>query len=81
MILIEHPPKMVYNEQGHLIEVILSANDFRAYLNSLRKENDWDPLPKHLQDAIDIMLIDEVRSEKASARDLNAVLSGLGDSH
>jgi hypothetical protein len=79
MILIEHPPKLVYDEHGQLIEVIVSADDFRAYLNSLRQEADWKTLPKHLQDAMDLLLIDEVRREKSPARDLETVLAELGD--
>ena len=79
MILIEHPPKMVYDDAGRLIEVILSAEDFRAYLRSLLNEADWETLPKYLQDAIDLLLIDEVRHEKETARDLKAVLAELED--
>jgi hypothetical protein len=79
MILIEHPPKMVYDGAGRLIEVILSAADFQAYLRSLLAEKDWETLPKHLQDAVDLLLIDEVRNEKKAARNLDAVLAELGD--
>jgi hypothetical protein len=75
MILIQHPPKMVYDEAGRLVEVILSAEDFRSYLRSLLTENDWETLPKHLQDTIDRMLIDEVRAEKETAFDLETVLA------
>ena len=75
MILIQHPFKMVYDETGHLIEVILAAEDFLTYLRSVMAENDWDTLPPHLQDAIDRMLIDEVRIEKETALDLDTVLA------
>jgi Fe-S cluster assembly scaffold protein SufB len=67
MVLFRHPPKLVYDENGQLIEVILDAEDFLAYLRSLASETDWETLPEHLQDAIDRMLIDEVRSERVEA--------------
>lgn len=75
MILIQHPFKMVYDETGHLIEVILAAEDFLTYLRSVMVENDWETVPPHLQDAIDRMLIDEVRIEKETALDLDTVLA------
>ncbi len=76
MLVISNPPKLVYDESGHLIEVILSANDYRAYLQTVVAESDWESLPVYLQDAIDQMLIDEVRAEKASAVDFDAILHG-----
>ena len=74
MVLLRHPPKLVYDDNGRLIEVILAAEDFIAYLRSLAAETDWETLPEHLQDAIDRMLIDEVRSERAEAIDLENIL-------
>jgi hypothetical protein len=74
MVLFRHPPKLVYDDSGHLIEVILDAEDFLAYLRSLAAEADWETLPEHLQDAIDRILIDEVRSERAEALDLDTIL-------
>jgi len=44
--------------------------DYLAYLRALAAETDWEILPSHLQDAIDQMLVDEVRSEKELALDL-----------
>jgi hypothetical protein len=38
-------------------------------------EADWETLPAHLQDAIDRLLIDDVRTEKETAVDLSAVLA------
>jgi hypothetical protein len=58
---------MVYDGTGSLIEVVLSADDFRAYLSSLAAEVDWETLPGFLQDAIDVMLIDEVRDQRKDA--------------
>ncbi|HRQ41512.1 MAG TPA: hypothetical protein PLD25_26630 [Chloroflexota bacterium] len=76
MLLLSNPPKLVYDESGHLIEVILSAKDYRAYLQTVASESDWESLPAYLQDAIDQMLIDEVRSEKSATVDFDAVISG-----
>ncbi|NKQ34454.1 MAG: hypothetical protein HF973_02440 [Chloroflexi bacterium] len=75
MILMTNPPKMVYDDSGQLVEVILSAKDYRAYLRALASESDWETLPKFLQDAIDRMLIDDVRHEKDMAVDLEDVLA------
>jgi hypothetical protein len=76
VLVIENPPKMVYDDAGRLIEVILSAEDFLAYLRAVASEHDWETLPNYLQDAIDRMLIDEVREEKESVLDLDAILVG-----
>ncbi|MEE8583941.1 MAG: hypothetical protein V3T83_03720 [Acidobacteriota bacterium] len=75
MAQMQSPPKMVYDDQGHLVEVILSAEDFRTCLRSLAAESDWEALPSHLQDAMDRMLIDDVRGEEDSATDLEAVFA------
>ncbi len=69
-------PKMVYDETGQLIEVILSAKDYIRYLRSLAEGRDWESLPHHIQDAIDQSLIDEVRLEKETAVSLESVLAG-----
>jgi hypothetical protein len=66
---------MVYDNTGQLIEVILSAEDYLAYLRVVAAEADWEALPPHLQDAIDRFLIDDVRGERESAFDLESVLS------
>ncbi len=80
MPMIQAPPKMVYNSGGDLVEVILSADDFRTYLRTLLAESDWEALPPHLQDAVDRLLIDDVRGEKQQAIALEAVLAGNGTS-
>jgi hypothetical protein len=77
MVHIKHPPKLVYDESGRLVEVILSAEDYMAYLRSLAAEEEWETLPEHLQDAVDRLLIDEVRFEKETALDLETVLGGV----
>ena len=75
MVLMTNPPKLVYDESGRLIEVILTAGDYLAYLRSIVDEMDWESLPVHLQDAIDRMLIDDVRNEKDTAVDLGTILA------
>ena len=76
MVHTKRPPKLVYDDSGRLVEVILSAEDYIAYLRSLAADEDWDTLPDHLQDAVDRLLIDNVRDEKEIAFDLETVLRG-----
>ena len=66
---------MTYDSDGLLIEVVLSADDFKEYLRSLTEDADWNTLPNYLQDAIDRLLIDEVRTEKDNASDLEDILA------
>ena len=75
MVLMANPPKLVYDDEGRLIEVILSAEDYLTYLRGVAAEEDWESLPAHLQDAIDRMLIDEVRSTNEETFDLEALLA------
>lgn len=75
MVLMANPPKLVYDDEGRLIEVILSAEDYLSYLRSVAAEEDWESLPSHLQDAIDRMLIDEVRSADEDVFDLDVLLA------
>jgi hypothetical protein len=70
-----NPPKLVYEDDGRLIEVILSVEDYLTYLRGVTAEEDWESLPAHLQDAIDRMLIDEVRSANEETFDLGALLA------
>jgi hypothetical protein len=80
MVLMENPPKLVYDDSGHLIEIILLAEDYIAYLRNLAAEADWETLPPHLQDAIDRLLIDDVRSEKEDAIDLETLFADSASS-
>ncbi|VAW40535.1 hypothetical protein MNBD_CHLOROFLEXI01-2349 [hydrothermal vent metagenome] len=80
MVLMESPPKLVYDDSGHLVEVILLAEDYMAYLRNLAAEADWETLPPHLQDAIDRLLIDDVRSEKEDAIDLETLFADSASS-
>ncbi|MFQ5471165.1 MAG: hypothetical protein ACE5EH_12855 [Gammaproteobacteria bacterium] len=74
-----NPPKMVYDDSGRLVEVILTAEDFIAYLRTIAERTDWESLPVALQDSIDRMLIDEVRDEKETAVDLLSALAEHDD--
>jgi hypothetical protein len=76
MVLIQAPPKLVYDGRGKLVEVIVQADDYIAYVKALAKEADWESLPEHLQDAVDRLLVDEVRSEKNDTVDLDVMLAG-----
>jgi hypothetical protein len=76
MVIMTNPPKLVYNDEGRLIEVILSAEDYLAYLRGVAADEDWESLPPHLQDAIDRMLIDEVRTADEDTFDLEVLLAG-----
>ncbi|MCB8943428.1 MAG: hypothetical protein H6658_06710 [Ardenticatenaceae bacterium] len=69
-----NPPKMVYDDAGQLVEVILSAEEYLHFLRFLGKEADWENLPAYLQDAIDQLLIDEIRQEKDTAVSLESIL-------
>jgi hypothetical protein len=42
----------------------------------LSADADWDTLPHHLQDAIDRLLIDDVRDQKGQALALDTLLAG-----
>lgn len=75
MVLLQDPPKLVYDGSGTLVEVVLSADDFRSYLRALAEEQDWETLPPFLQDAVDSLLIDQVLDEKADAVDFERILA------
>jgi hypothetical protein len=58
------PPKIVYDQQGKMVEVILSYQDYKTFLRALAAHADWEELPPYLQDAVDEMLADEAREEQ-----------------
>lgn len=57
------PPKLVYDNSGKVIEIILAYQDYRVFLKTLAVTADWESLPPYLQDAIDAMLAREARRE------------------
>ncbi len=75
MVIMANPPKLVYDDEGRLIEVIFSAEDYLAYLRGIAAEEDWESLPPHIQDAIDRMLIDEVRRADEETFELKVLLA------
>ena len=76
-----HAPKMVFDEHDRLVEVIVSAEDFRTYLRSVIGDTPWDELPPPLQDAVDRLLIEDVRSETPDAVDVAELLADDGPGH
>ncbi|HFE65921.1 MAG TPA: hypothetical protein ENJ93_01550 [Chloroflexi bacterium] len=68
-----NPPKFVFDEADQLVEVILSVDDYLFFLRVLADKMDWESLPSHLQDAVDLMLIDEVRHEKEMAQEIGSI--------
>jgi hypothetical protein len=69
------PPKMVFNEHGQLVEVIMVVDDFREYMRVMVGDTPWEDLPEPWQDAIDQLLIEDVASERPAAVDLDDVLA------
>jgi hypothetical protein len=58
------PPKMVQNDRGEIVEVILSYADYKNFLQFLADYVDWELLPSYLQDAVDHLLAEEARIEQ-----------------
>ena len=56
------PPKIVHNDRGDKVEVILNYDDYMAFLRFLADYVDWEILPGFLQDAVDHMLAEEARA-------------------
>jgi len=74
------PPKIVHNDRGERVEVILSYEDYTTFLRFLADHIDWELLPGYLQDAVDVMLADEARAEQGDEpfTPLDDFLSELG---
>lgn len=75
-----HSPRWVYDDSGEIVEVILDYRDYRTLLRKLAKETDWETLPRHLQDAIDAMLMEEAEAEGGEVRPLRKLLQETGES-
>ncbi len=73
-------PRRVYNDSGEIVEVILDYRDYRTLLRKLAEETDWEALPRHLQDAVDALLMEEVEAEHSKARPLRKLLQETGES-
>ncbi|MFN8453520.1 MAG: hypothetical protein U0401_02435 [Anaerolineae bacterium] len=74
------PPKMVQNERGEIVEVILSYTDYQTFLRFLVDYVDWELLPSHLQDAVDRLLAEEAKGEQGdeSPTPMTEALAKLG---
>ena len=73
------PPKLVYDDSGKVVEVILAYHDYRTFLKTLAATADWESLPPYLQDDIDAMLAQEARAEGGELRPLRELLAETGD--
>jgi hypothetical protein len=73
------PPKMVHNDRGETVEVILSYDEYKAFLRFLADYVDWESLPGYLQDAIDHLLAEEARAESGESIPLRKALRETGD--
>lgn len=74
-LTIEHPPKRIYDQAGQLVEVIVTYEDYKRYLKTLAENSDWEDLPPHLQDAIDLMLIEEAKVEGSATKPLSQFMA------
>ena len=79
--MIEKPrfPKWVYDDSGEIIEVILGYDDFKALLQKIARETDWETLPLHLQNVVDALLMEEANEENGEARPLRDLLRETGE--
>lgn len=73
------PPKIVHNDRGEKVEVILNYDDYMAFLRFLADYVDWEILPGFLQDAVDHMLAEEARAEPGESIPLRDALRETGD--
>ena len=73
------PPKIVHNDRGEKVEVILNYDDYIAFLRFLADYVDWEILPGFLQDAVDHMLAEEARAEPGESIPLRDALRKTGD--
>ena len=75
----ESYPKLVYDRQGQLVEVMLTYTDYHTFLQLLAVYADWEKLPRHLQDALDHMLAEEARTEEGESIPLRQALAETGE--
>jgi hypothetical protein len=69
-----YPPRLIYDEEGKVIGVILAYSDYQTFLRVLARHADWESLPDYLQDAIDHLLADEALHEDGSSIPLEELL-------
>lgn len=76
---LKRPPRLVQTEQGDVVEVVLSYEDYRGLLRILAAHADWETLPSYLQDAIDRVLADDAKAAEGSPRLLRELLRETGE--
>jgi hypothetical protein len=59
------PPRLVFDAQGQVGEVILDYGGYLRLLRILARHADWEALPPYLQDAVDNLFADDALAEKA----------------
>jgi hypothetical protein len=72
-------PRLIQNECGEIIGVILAYADYQRFLRLLVSHEDRESLPPHLQDAVDNMLADEALAEGGPSRPLRELLAETGE--
>jgi hypothetical protein len=77
--VVSAPPRLVSDEKGQIVEVILGYEEYRNLLRLLAKHADWDTLSPSIQDAIDNFLADEALAEEGEAIPLRQALAETGD--
>ena len=77
--VVSAPPRLVSDEKGQIVEVILGYEEYRNLLRLLAKHADWDTLSPPIQDAIDNFLADEAMAEEGEAIPLRQALAETGD--
>lgn len=78
-IALSTPPRLVSDERGQVVEVILNYADYERFLRVLAQHADWETLPPYLQDAIDNLLADEAIAEEGSSIPLHQALAETHD--
>lgn len=78
-VTLSAPPRLVSDEKGQVVEVILNYADYKNFLRVLAQHADWETLPPYLQDAIDNLLADEAIAEGGSSIPLRQALAETHD--
>lgn len=78
-VTLSTPPRLVSDDKGQVVEVILDYADYKHFLRVLARHADWETLPSYLQDAIDNLLADEAVAEDGAPVTLRQALSETGD--
>ena len=76
---LKRPPRFVQSDQGDVVEVILSYEDYERFLRILAAHADWETLPPYLQDAIDRVLANDAKAEAGAPRSLRELLRETGE--